>query len=110
MRIVCQQTILVKYHTLFFMKFKKDVDKLSSAAVVIDALRVNCFSSVSLLVCSVVLRPSQQLWSCRGSQVIEQHFFLGKLATGLTSTLCIYVRLQVRGSGWGGGGLVFTIH
>ena len=27
----------------------------------------------------VVLRPSQQLWSCRGSQVTAPHFFLGKL-------------------------------
>ena len=37
MRIICQQTILMKYHTLFFSKIKKVV-KLSSAAVVIGAL------------------------------------------------------------------------
>ena len=40
MRIVCWQTILMKYHTLFFPTIKKDVTKLSSAAVMIDALRV----------------------------------------------------------------------
>ena len=38
MGIVCWQTILLKYHTLFFSKIGKD---LSSAAVVIGALRVN---------------------------------------------------------------------
>ena len=27
MRIVCQQTILMKYHPLFFLKIKKDVAK-----------------------------------------------------------------------------------
>ena len=27
MRIVCWQTILMKYHTLFFLKIKKDVTK-----------------------------------------------------------------------------------
>ena len=31
----------MKYHTLFFSKIMKDAAKLSSAAVVIDALRVN---------------------------------------------------------------------
>ena len=41
MRIVCWQTILMKYHALFFSKLRKDVAKLSSAAVVIGALRVN---------------------------------------------------------------------
>ena len=40
MRIVCWQTILMKYHTLFFSKIRKDVQNLSSAAVVIGALRV----------------------------------------------------------------------
>ena len=38
--IVCWQTILMKYHTLFFSKIKKDVKNLSPAAVVIGALRV----------------------------------------------------------------------
>ena len=41
MRIVCWQTILLKYHTLFFSKIRKDVAKVSSAAVVIGALRIN---------------------------------------------------------------------
>ena len=54
---------------------------------------IYCFSSVFLFVCSVVLHPSQQLWSCRDSQLTLPHFFLGKLATGLTSTLCTYFRL-----------------
>ena len=38
MRIVCWQTILMKYHTLFYWKIGKDVAKF--AAVVIGALRV----------------------------------------------------------------------
>ena len=33
--------ILMKYHTLFFPKIGKDFPNLSSAAVVIGALRVN---------------------------------------------------------------------
>ena len=39
------QTIFMKYHTLFFRKLDKMSQDLSSAAVVIDALRVNisCF-------------------------------------------------------------------
>ena len=41
MRIVCQQTILMKYHTYFFRKLGKMSQNLSSAAVVIGALRVN---------------------------------------------------------------------
>ena len=41
MRIVCWQTILMKYHTLFFRKLGKMLHNLSSAAVVIGALRVN---------------------------------------------------------------------
>ena len=40
MRIVCSQTILMKYHTLFLSKTRKDVANLSSAAVVIGAFRV----------------------------------------------------------------------
>ena len=40
MRIVCWQTILMKYHTLFFFpKFEKMSQNLSSAAVVIGALK-----------------------------------------------------------------------
>ena len=41
MRIVCWQTILLKYHTLFFQKLEKMSQNLSSAAIVIGALRVN---------------------------------------------------------------------
>ena len=41
-------TILMKYHTLFFFrKFRKKLKKLSSAAVVIGALRVNGGSYMS---------------------------------------------------------------
>ena len=41
MRIVCQQTILMKYHIpYFFQKLVKLSQNLSSAAVVIGALRV----------------------------------------------------------------------
>ena len=40
MRIVCWQTILMKFHTLFFQKSGKMSQNLSSAAVVIGALRV----------------------------------------------------------------------
>ena len=40
MRIVCWQTILMKYQALFFRKRGKLSQDLSSAAVVIDALRV----------------------------------------------------------------------
>ena len=40
MRIFCWQTFLTKYHSLFFSKIKKDVQNLSSAAVMIGALRV----------------------------------------------------------------------
>ena len=39
MRIFCWQMIPAKYHTLFFSKYKKDAQKLSSAAVVIAALK-----------------------------------------------------------------------
>ena len=41
MRIVCWQTILMECHTLFFRKLGKMWQNLSSAAVVIGALRVN---------------------------------------------------------------------
>ena len=40
MRIVCWQTILMKYHTLFFRELEKILQNLLSAAVVIGALRV----------------------------------------------------------------------
>ena len=40
MKIVCWQTILMKYHTLFLLKIGKVWQNLSSAAVVIGPLRV----------------------------------------------------------------------
>ena len=36
-----ENRLLMKYHTLFFSKIKKDVIELSSAAVVICTLKVN---------------------------------------------------------------------
>ena len=47
MRIVCWQTILIKYHT-FFRKLGKMSQNLSSAAVVIGALRVNVILCVKI--------------------------------------------------------------
>ena len=40
MTIVCWQTILMKYHALFFQKLGKISQNVLSAAVVIGALRV----------------------------------------------------------------------
>ena len=42
MRIVCWQTILMKHYILFFIR---KLGKMSSAAVVIGALRVNKLTS-----------------------------------------------------------------
>ena len=47
MRIVCWQTVLMKYHTLFFRKFGKMLKNLSSAAVEIGALRVKSDAPLS---------------------------------------------------------------
>ena len=47
MRIVCWQTILMKYHTFklfFFQKLGKMLQNLSSAALVIGALRVKAMT------------------------------------------------------------------
>ena len=41
MRIVCRQTILMKYHTLFLKIYERCRKNLSSAAVVMGSLRVN---------------------------------------------------------------------
>ena len=41
MTIVCQQTILMKYHTLIIWKIMKNMANLLSAAVMIGTLRVN---------------------------------------------------------------------
>ena len=46
MRIVCWQTILMKYHTLFFSKMGNMSQNLSSAAVVIGTFRVNVKESL----------------------------------------------------------------
>ena len=48
MRIVCQQTILMKYHTLgFFWKLRKLSWNLLSAAVVIGALKVKTLKKLT---------------------------------------------------------------
>ena len=41
MKIVCWQTILMNYHSLKIQQLGKILQNLSSAAVVIDALKVN---------------------------------------------------------------------
>ena len=41
MRIICWQTIHMKYHTLFYFRIKKMSQNLLSAAVVIGTLTVN---------------------------------------------------------------------
>ena len=46
MRIVCWQTILSKYHNLFFQKLEKMLQNLLSAVVVIGALRVKMFHKI----------------------------------------------------------------
>ena len=43
-----ENTILKKYHTIFFSKNKKNVAKMSSVAVVICALGVNGLSLKSI--------------------------------------------------------------
>ena len=56
MRIVCWQTILLKYHTFFFRKLGKTQQNLSSAAVLIGALRVK-FQTLwasSYLICYIL--------------------------------------------------------
>ena len=55
MRIVCWKTILMKYHTslFFFRKLGKMSQDLSSAAVVVGALRVKLESSLSQIVQSL---------------------------------------------------------
>ena len=47
MRIVCWQTILIKYNTVFLRKLGKLSQTLSSAAVVIGASRVNNISAAN---------------------------------------------------------------
>ena len=44
MRIVCQQTILMKYHALFVILKKRQNSELSSAAIIGGALGVNLFA------------------------------------------------------------------
>ena len=48
MRIVCWQMILMKYHTLFFLKLGKMSQNLSSAAVVIGTLRVKEVTGINI--------------------------------------------------------------
>ena len=50
MRIVCWQTILMKYHTLFISKLGMMSQNLLSAAVVNGALRVNPYKPSVLFV------------------------------------------------------------
>ena len=50
MRIVCRQTILIKFHTLFFRELGKMLQTLSSNAVVIGALRVKQYYICNLTI------------------------------------------------------------
>ena len=54
MRIVCWQTIIMKHHTLFFLKIGKMSQNLSSAAVVICVLMVKYIHQLSL--------PQSDVW------------------------------------------------
>ena len=45
-RLPAEQTILMKYHALFFRKLGKISQNFSSAAVVIGALRVNVLLNI----------------------------------------------------------------
>ena len=47
MRIVCWQTILMKYHTLFFRKFEKMSQNLSSASAAVVILRINTIRNIA---------------------------------------------------------------
>ena len=49
MRIICWQTILMKYHSLFLSKIKKDVEKFVVCCSVIDALRVNIENPLTVI-------------------------------------------------------------
>ena len=51
MRVICRQTIFMKYHTLFFRKLGKMSQNVSSAAVVIGALKVKVQQPVISLDC-----------------------------------------------------------
>ena len=55
MRTVCWQTILMKYHTLFLLKTRKDSQNLSSAAVVIGALRAKYSMTLKVDLLSIIL-------------------------------------------------------
>ena len=46
----------MKYHSLFLLKIRKDVENLSSAAVVIGALRVNSYLRFVVYVCCIYHR------------------------------------------------------
>ena len=60
MRIVCWQTILMKYHSLFFFQnFRKMLQNLPSAAVVIGALRVKRSKWMRLII--KIANPSSNM-------------------------------------------------
>ena len=72
MRIICQQTILMRYHTLFFRKLGKMSQNLSSAAVVIGDLSVHLlhkkgwpFTLHPLFNAKVTARAQTRLCECK---------------------------------------------
>ena len=68
MRIVCWQTILMKYHILFFRKLGKMLQNLMSAAVVIGALNVNIYKVLTTCVYLVGLLDSYETGDYLSSQ------------------------------------------
>ena len=62
MRIVCRQTILKKFHTLFFLNLQTMSQNLSSAAVVFGHLKANNILSVLIRI--------QTVWHSDGSSEV----------------------------------------
>ena len=93
MRIVCRQTILMKYHTLFFSKIGKDVAKfvvccsrdwhLKGLQILTKFGQDDAVFKVKLanLPCSIDLRPILHIW-------VPHIFFCQLVSTsGRTTTL-----------------------
>ena len=71
MRILSWQTILMKYHSLFFLKkIGKMLQNLSSAAVVIGALSVNHWSRVEETLDCPFSKMVQNIVSCEKTKDI----------------------------------------
>ena len=64
MTIVCQQTILMKYHTLLFLKLGKMLQNLSSAAGVIGALRVKVHCISNFIFLTLIRKTRNNTYYC----------------------------------------------